>query len=315
MAVLRGFAIIFVVSIHTFGGATFRAETYLCKLICGMITSISQSGVPIFIFISGYLLYLRNKNDFSVVNFYKARFGRILPPYIFVAYIYSVLFHDFSLESFTFKLFTFNIHFHFGFIGLICSFYLFFPLLLTLFKKFNPYIFLFGSFAFQLIWIILLELPLVKLNYYFYPIISFPSHIFFFTLGMFFVKKKEKIFLISKYRIVLAILTLLLLINAFINLNFISLGPKYELRIFGLSIIAILLLYRLSYRIKNNKFLKFIASYSYGIYLFHLLFERFFVFTYFYLPGMIYYFLLFLVCLFGSFLTTYVFNLVFTDFF
>lgn len=76
---LRAIAIMEVIMYHV-AGAGAVAPNPLWIVVA--VTAVTSFGVPLFIFISGVVLYNKYNNGFSVVTFYKKRLNSVVPPYI-----------------------------------------------------------------------------------------------------------------------------------------------------------------------------------------------------------------------------------------
>ncbi|WKA57838.1 acyltransferase [Planococcus shenhongbingii] len=127
-------------------------------------------GTPTFIFLSSFILfytyYHRDLTAKLFKQFYKKRLLFILVPYVvfsaFYFLIYTRMYGSFDnipllLENFLFKLATGNGHQHLYFVFVSVQFYLMFPILLFLFKKFKfirKYS-IFIGIAIQWIWVFL----------------------------------------------------------------------------------------------------------------------------------------------------------------
>ncbi len=85
VTVLRGIAILAVLSIHVspFCRALDPAGAFGRTIpLYTSIDAISQFAVPLFVFISGFVLYNKYRSDYSVAAFYKRRIAATLPPYL-----------------------------------------------------------------------------------------------------------------------------------------------------------------------------------------------------------------------------------------
>lgn len=80
---LRGFAILAVIATHTSARFIQIPNINLLLIINVIIDVFSHFAVPLFIFISGFVLSLNYKGPFSKKTYLQKRVKSILPPYIF----------------------------------------------------------------------------------------------------------------------------------------------------------------------------------------------------------------------------------------
>ena len=124
---------------------------------------LGRFAVPVFIFISGFVLTLRYKESISVKLFLKKRFMRVLVPYLLFSGLGVVLFafwgqiwtFDSLWRSFAF----FNVISYYYFIAIILELYLLFPFLLKLYGRISSR---------GLGWIFVVCLAGVQIGYYFF---------------------------------------------------------------------------------------------------------------------------------------------------
>lgn len=86
----RAIAILSVVIFHIAGIGSYDVPNPLWSIVA--LTAFASCGVPLFIFVSGVVLYNRYANDFSLSIFYKKRFSAVVPPYVIWSTIYFALF-------------------------------------------------------------------------------------------------------------------------------------------------------------------------------------------------------------------------------
>ncbi|MFX0024310.1 MAG: acyltransferase family protein [Candidatus Hermodarchaeota archaeon] len=214
-------------------------------------------------------------------TFYKKRFIKIFPPYLFFCFLYIVIppLIDGRSIVFSFEVFLniffdpWNFFYHFWYIALIISFYLFYPLLVRIFVKFKDRLFLILiiSIFIQIIYRIYL-IPIVfslrSLSelLILYKVLNwlleylFLRYIAFFVLGVYISHNYEKLILNGKY--------LYLSIIPVIIFNILSefVYREYLEPFFSFSIIVLFLFLLKN---KRSKFLEGISKYSYGMYLLH----------------------------------------------
>lgn len=162
---VRALAILAVVIIHVTADLTVRigesslalAEGSKTQIFFFAINKLCNFAVPIFIILSGLVLFYRYKNDWGthkVLSFYKKRLFSALIPYIFWAIIYyfynQFLFFDdisFDWDSFINDFLWGNTSYHLYFMIIILQFYILFPLLVLIcirFAWFAKYMILIG---------------------------------------------------------------------------------------------------------------------------------------------------------------------------
>ncbi len=85
---LRGFAILAVLIIHT--SASFTAVSYLDGVVIAniILDVFTHFAVPLFICISGFVLYMKYTGTYCYCEYYKKRFLRIIPPYLIFTTLY-----------------------------------------------------------------------------------------------------------------------------------------------------------------------------------------------------------------------------------
>ncbi|MCD6181761.1 MAG: acyltransferase [Candidatus Cloacimonetes bacterium] len=219
---LRGMAIIAVICIHV--TAKFvQMDTFNTTTILNLMAdALFQFAVPLFIFISGFVLTARYKGsltenaDFKYGTFYRKRFRKILPGYLLFSLIYyfvpflSEFIHGiFNLTFFDFagKMLLARCHGNLWFVALIMQFYLLFPFLLKLFSRFNKKDFFLAScFIIQLFWLICINhinkiatIPQI-LKFTIFDKRLFLSHIGFFMLGCWTETNRKKLLFLSQNR-------------------------------------------------------------------------------------------------------------------
>ena len=162
--ILRGFAIIGVLVLHSFSDLHRIDEINFVKITLIPISTLSEIGVPLFLFISGFILYSKYNNNYKTFNFYKKRFKRIIPAYLVFSFLYEFYFFIFkelhfqvnlvNIYKIIMDLLTATSFYHFWFFGLIFNFYLFYPLINKIVNKFKDKInyILFFSIIIQLFW-------------------------------------------------------------------------------------------------------------------------------------------------------------------
>lgn len=295
---LRAISALAVIVIHIAANFTRIKKFNYLQLTMGFVDFFSAFAVPCFVFISGLVLY-KNYNvlEEKSFSFYKKRFSKILPTYIIFSIFYLVIVqldqlmteNDLNIDFGTvlFKLFTGGAYYHLWYFCILFQFYLFYPVLLKLFKKFNLNFVLFTLFI-QVVW----EYGGVEFLGYMgrvfgYEIFTFPimlSHIFWFVFGFYFIENKDKVLSVINIRIgiimivVLNIIRILPLYNGLQKFEYQMIPASYfnvsrPIEFFFI-LLEILVFYKISLVLieKKNKVtdvLKEIGDCSLEIYLLH----------------------------------------------
>ncbi len=122
-------------------------NTSMSYLIFGTINKICNFAVPLFLFLSVLLLVRKHMNDekFEVLKFYKRRFLKTLPLYLFyvIIYYFYLKFIGANLIPFSKKPFDFftdyilqgSIFYHLYFMPIIFQLYLLFPIIIKIAKS------------------------------------------------------------------------------------------------------------------------------------------------------------------------------------
>ena len=167
MDFLRAFAILAVLAIHVSAGFTSIPQINALMVVNVGIDIFTHFAVPLFIFISGFLLYLKYNKNYSLKEFYLKRFWRIVPPYLvfttfylaFNAAIATLKAGVITLPSFLqiiYAYFAAGGYYHLWFFLIIIELYLFYPLIVKVYNFFADrklgFLFLVISLILQLGW-------------------------------------------------------------------------------------------------------------------------------------------------------------------
>lgn len=143
--ILRGFAFVAVVLQHAIGHYyPMPSATLEDGVILGIFLILSKFAVPIFIFITGLVLFYNYDGDIRYGTFIRKRFKDILLPYLPWAVLYAVVFHQLnlleagSLSKLGMLVFTGTASYHLWYIVMIFQFYLLFPFLLRFIQRIKP---------------------------------------------------------------------------------------------------------------------------------------------------------------------------------
>ena len=195
---MRGFAALAVIAVHVAMNYTRIPGVSLLALLDVFVYIAAHFAVPVFIFISGWVLAARYTGDFSIREFYRRRAKTILIPYIFFSGLYLMVTVEGTIgvagvpspERVTEALLLGTAAYNLWFFALIIQLYLLFPLvargydffdragaalypLLSLFFLlilWNTGAHLMGAFAGPEWYTVLIRL--------------FPSHLFYFVAGI-----------------------------------------------------------------------------------------------------------------------------------
>lgn len=273
---LRGIAIILVVFIHVtpFGFVDSDSLNFDATIIFRQIINFA---VPLFLFISGYLMAnksLSSTNEYF--SYLKKQLPRVLLPYIVWSVLYSLIFFALGInaETLLFNFLTFQVVGPFYFIALICQCYLLQPLLKSLSKSFG-----------RLLLSLLISLSSCAVLFYlrYYRSIDIPLYIyggivstwiFFPVLGMYFNSNK-----INVSKGILSVVTVILLLFSLFETKYIldtfddlsNAVSAVKLSSFLYSASAITLLFTLRNSIPKSSSLFRISELSFGIYFSHML--------------------------------------------
>jgi len=144
--ILRGFAFLAVVLQHILAG--YFTNTGYSVIILSLFLSISRFAVPMFVFITGLVLFYSSKK-LSYFKFINRRFSKIFIPYALVTILYYVyqassnLIHQKNifviLKDYLFLLVTGKGSYHLWFVIMIFQFYLLIPLFRCVINKNNGF--------------------------------------------------------------------------------------------------------------------------------------------------------------------------------
>ncbi|WP_079910424.1 acyltransferase [Paenibacillus sp. 32352] len=96
---LRGFAFLAVVLQHAIGHYAYLPETGLENgAVLGLLLIAAKFAVPIFIFITGFVLFYNYRDKVPFVPFIRKRFKDIVLPYLIWSTLYAIFFGDLGAE-------------------------------------------------------------------------------------------------------------------------------------------------------------------------------------------------------------------------
>lgn len=136
---LRGVAILGVLAWHILGQFTAVDDPTGIFRVTFVLWNLVRWAVPLFVFISGFVLYASYGKDFSASVFYRRRLARIIPPYIafslFYLGYYAIRDGWPGGARIAGALFLGQAAAHMWFFRLIIELYLLFPLAVSLYRK------------------------------------------------------------------------------------------------------------------------------------------------------------------------------------
>jgi surface polysaccharide O-acyltransferase-like enzyme len=134
--VLRGFAFLAVVLQHAIGHYAYLPEAHIGDgIILGLFLITAKFAVPLFIFITGLVLFYNYQDGVQTVDFFRKRCKDILLPYLIWSVIYIVVFHDKGIplwkeiDKMLTYLITGTAMYHLWYVTMIIQLYLLFPLI------------------------------------------------------------------------------------------------------------------------------------------------------------------------------------------
>ncbi len=157
VTLMKGAAILAVVVLHTL--SSFPPETYTVFPEAWKFVFIDQFGrfsVPVFVGLSGYALTRKYKNNFSLLEFFTKRIGKLIPLYLIWTiglYLLFLLIPAWNTSAQTTPFWQIILYgsgdYHLYFVPLIFQLYVLFPFLLLLLRSW-PRLLLLSALSMQL---------------------------------------------------------------------------------------------------------------------------------------------------------------------
>lgn len=295
---LRCFAILAVIYIHTAAATTRVDEIPNLDLFPVIyLENLAQFAVPLFICISGFVLYLSYKPSDGVRSFYRKRYMRIIPPYLLfsavylIANIFKTRFSDgiwnipSSADVISAYMFA-ESNPHMWFFLIIIELYLIYPILERIYnyilklKIEGPFII--TALLLQLLWNTYSSDMSVVIDGMSHPLTNkiFLCMIFYFVLGICISNHYDQVrhFLKTSWMCIISVITGLLCVIVPLQLSVTNIENS-AIGVIGYCTVAIFVLFSLGiYLADNSKCTLFvtIGVYSFGIYLIHPLIQGFF---------------------------------------
>lgn len=157
---LRGFAILGVLIIHTVAGGTTIRPLNLLAISNIFIDTFSHFAVPLFIFISGFVLPMKYQENYSLKLYYNNRIKSIIPQYIIFSILYTlfyaILYSPPTLIRFIKNILFATSFYHMWFFAILIQLYIFYPIIIKVYNNFNQknkiILFLVLSLFIQIAW-------------------------------------------------------------------------------------------------------------------------------------------------------------------
>jgi len=283
MDILRGIAILAVVAIHvSYYFYNINPINTLAHINI-IIYVFSQFAVPLFIFISGYVLSNKYYDTFSLKHFYAARARSILPSYIIFSIFYTsypAFYHHKipTTSEIIHNIFSGESVYTFWFFILIMQLYILYPIIIKIYKLFEDYdkskqLLLFTLLA-QIAYIIIATLQGIHSEWS-----LFISYVFYFLLGIY-ADKNTNAFPYTKYAFISSIIITFFIYRTWVE-GIVKYGTAESIPApyFLISNAMQPLLYSTiiislynCVRYSESLTLKALGNYSFGIYLIHIFF-------------------------------------------
>jgi len=168
---LRAFAVLAVISIHICANLDEMATISFLTYMYLSIDTFSHFAVPLFICISGFVLYNKYQGSYSLKSFYQKRFLSVVPQYT-IFFVFSIVFiyigeillgkvGKFSITDIIYQYFAGIAFYHLFFLVVIIQLYLLYPVIERIFTKFREnrasLVLIISLFALQILYIFFIE--------------------------------------------------------------------------------------------------------------------------------------------------------------
>ncbi|MBA7475181.1 hypothetical protein ES707_10547 [subsurface metagenome] len=203
---LRGFAALAVIAVHVSMNYTRIPGVNLLALLDVTVYILAHFAVPVFIFISGWVLAARYFGEYSFPDYYRRRARTILLPYLFFSGLYLMVAVEGTIgfagvpapERVADALLLGTAAYHLWFFVLIIQLYLLFPLIVRGYDAFDrggaALFLLLALLFFQVLWNVGAHLTgaFAGTEWYTVLIRFFPSHLFYFVLGIYVARHTDR---------------------------------------------------------------------------------------------------------------------------
>jgi peptidoglycan/LPS O-acetylase OafA/YrhL len=289
---LRAFAILGIVAIHVGSFSITIGQPNAISPVTDYIAHFADFGIPLFFFVSGFILAIRYFDLGRRDGFYRRRLGTIIPPYLafstfYLVYAYVALGQT-SIYRAAWSYLLFDATGIFWFLAVIVQMYLLFPYLATwlgvLEAKGQAWRMPVYAAVLYVAWYAFLEqLTANALNVVWQPVADFggivagrlfPGFLLFFVVGMYLARtapqSQRAVRALSRTYMIVP-----LLLGAVV-LTFLGSGFWWEMAVVPYSLVACALLLRLSQWLAARpgvltSGLETIGRYSFGLYMAHIL--------------------------------------------
>jgi surface polysaccharide O-acyltransferase-like enzyme len=195
---LRAFAILAVVAVHVSMFFTSIPDVNLLAVLNAGIFVTAHFAVPIFIFVSGLVLATRYRGGYALFSYYSRRAWTIVPPYLLFTFLYLLIPVEGMMhlagtpapDTALYALLLGTGAYHLWFFVLIIQLYLLYPLIFRVYERFEQgggvlYLLLLLLFV-QTVWNVSAHAvgAFAGTDWYTILIRAFPSHLFYFVLGI-----------------------------------------------------------------------------------------------------------------------------------
>lgn len=279
---LKGLAIMAVITIHTLTYFSKMPTITNLTLLYMVVIMLSRYGVPVFLIVSGFVLYNKYNRMFNLNEFYLKRYMTIIPPYLIFSVLYEIWNRGAITTAFINDLLTGRANQHLWFIILIVEIYIAYPVIMHVYNYFKNH----STTKYFLVFVFFID---IIYNTYMQPYWYIPlmlGWLFYFVLGMYIRDNYESIniktisrkywFLIITVVCIGMVLGIMQLENIHFSKNMLSnLLNIYLftqlLDILHCTALSVIVFYisMILYRAKKAKFVSVLGLYSFGIYLIH----------------------------------------------
>jgi peptidoglycan/LPS O-acetylase OafA/YrhL len=195
---LRGFSALAVIAVHISMNFTLIPAVNLLALLNVFVYIAAHFAVPVFIFISGWVLAARYSGEYSGPVYYRRRARAVLPPYLLFTALYllvpvegAIRFAGVpALDAVASALFLGTAAYHLWFFAVIIQLYVLYPLIVRGYDVFDragaALFLLLALLFFQVLWNVGAHAigAFAGAEWYTVLIRLFPSHLFYFVLGI-----------------------------------------------------------------------------------------------------------------------------------
>lgn len=195
---IRGFAALAVIAVHISMNFTLIPVVGLPGLLNAFIYIVAHFAVPVFIFMSGWVLALRYSGAYLLRTYYRRRARTILPPYLFFTALYLLIPVEGAIRIASLPgpgaaveaLLMGTAAYHLWFFVVIIQLYLLYPLIIQgydVFDRAGAALFLLFALLFcQVLWNVGAHALGMFAGADWYAVLAraFPSHLFYFVLGI-----------------------------------------------------------------------------------------------------------------------------------